>query len=237
MKEAMYAVESGDFQRAIDIYRAILDNDPEAIGAWINLGYSLDENGQAGEAVIAYGEALKRVPGNPQLHNNMGVALHSDTQYEAALYHYRKAIELDRNFAWAWWGMGRTLWEMNRLSEARTAYVQAIELGEKSPKLYHDLSRLLLLLGHLELSEDAIQYAIHEEPGESEHLLELAEIRFAQGDYQRATNIWLDLIEQDYLDGVQVTRNADRLISSGHDIGSALLLGRFIRKLNEYDQS
>ncbi len=72
----------------------------------IKFGISLGEQGLWKEALYRWQEALRYDPDNPQLHNNIAVALESQGDLEGARESYRRAEELagraryiDRNIA------------------------------------------------------------------------------------------------------------------------------------------
>jgi len=60
----------------------------------IEFGVSLGKQGLWKEALYRWKEALRHDPDNPQLHNNIAVALESQGDLEGARESYRRAVEL-----------------------------------------------------------------------------------------------------------------------------------------------
>ncbi|MEM9597239.1 MAG: sulfatase-like hydrolase/transferase [Acidobacteriota bacterium] len=60
LKQANLAFDARDFERAADLYRRTVEDDPSMVAAWTSLGRSLLALDRPQEAVIAFGEALGR---------------------------------------------------------------------------------------------------------------------------------------------------------------------------------
>jgi len=51
-------------------------------------------------------KALMLCPEYPEAHNNFGVLLEKDKQYNQALYHYQQALKIKPDYIQAWLGLG-----------------------------------------------------------------------------------------------------------------------------------
>ena len=63
----------------------------------IDAAIEMYANGQYAEAMIVFGDILKRMPGNPGLHYNRGVASYRAGNYQLAIHSIRTAIEIVPN--------------------------------------------------------------------------------------------------------------------------------------------
>jgi superkiller protein 3 len=76
-------------------------------------------------------------------HYNLGVALKAKGQLEEAIEAYRKAIQLDPNYANAYSNLGSALYDKGQLEEAIEAYRKAIQLDPNYADAYGNLALAL----------------------------------------------------------------------------------------------
>lgn len=113
--------------------------------------------GQIDDAIRLYSSALRQNPDQPDVWNNLGVALRRRKKLLAALIAYRRAAELRPENAGLWSNMGNCLREMMRFDEALVAHKKALELDDsiKSHRfnaglVYRDMNRFEDALGYFE---------------------------------------------------------------------------------------
>ena len=80
-----------NFVEAIDLYRAVLAQDPAAFEAWYGLASALGSRLQYAEAIVAYRRALALRPRNAGVHVNLGSALCALGYITDAVRNYRIA--------------------------------------------------------------------------------------------------------------------------------------------------
>lgn len=78
---------------------------------------------------------------SPQLHNYLGTTLRSQGYFPRAIAEYRRAIELDPNFAPAHMNLGITLFYMNKFNDSIASTNKAISLNPNYPDSYFFLAR------------------------------------------------------------------------------------------------
>ena len=92
--------ESGaPLEEAVGAYRKVLELNPEAAGALVNLGTIYYRQRKFREAEQHYLEAIAADPGYPLAQFNLGNLCDEQGRTEEALDHYRRALTLNPNYA------------------------------------------------------------------------------------------------------------------------------------------
>jgi Tfp pilus assembly protein PilF len=91
-------------------------------------GLAAHQAGQIEDAIRLYSTALRQNQSQPDVWNNLGVALRRSKKLDAALIAYRRAAALRPENAGLWSNMGNCLREMMRFDEAAAAHKKALEL-------------------------------------------------------------------------------------------------------------
>jgi len=146
---------AGKLEEAENIYRLILENQPEQIHALNNLGSALQEQGHNHQAIEYFRKAISVDSGNSHAWYNLGNALRADQQLEATVEAYRKAIDLNPQFANTYNNLGLCLQDLRRLDEAVAVYRKAASLSPDSAEVYNNLGNVLQQQGKL---TEAITY-------------------------------------------------------------------------------
>ena len=116
--------------------------------------------GDMAAAVEAYGKSLLLNPKQPDVYNNMGVALRSLGKLEAAIACYRRALVLKPNNAGVYSNMGNALREIGRLETAMASHQQAVKLSPKSTEAYYNLGLVLRDLGQTDAALSCFDRAL-----------------------------------------------------------------------------
>lgn len=86
----------------VSLHKHMLTIRPSAAAVHNNLGNALMSQGNIGDAINHYSQALKFESGLAQAHNNLGIALQLSGNTEDGIFHYREAIRLKPNFVEAY---------------------------------------------------------------------------------------------------------------------------------------
>ncbi len=104
--------------------------------------------GRLEEAITLYGAILRTRPDQPDILNNLGVALRRTKQFDAAMVAYRRSAALRPDNAGLWSNMGNCLREMMRFDAARAAHEQSMARDQNDKShlfnaglVYRDLNR------------------------------------------------------------------------------------------------
>ncbi len=120
---------TGDFERAVALYRQSVAMAPDDRDARYNLAVTLQEAGRHGEAFEALQAAIRLDPGRPEAHNALGIALALRGDLEGARRELARSVEFDPHNARAFNNLGNVLRDLKRPGEAEQAYRRAAELA------------------------------------------------------------------------------------------------------------
>jgi predicted Zn-dependent protease len=93
------ALDSGQFNKAIDYFNKALKYDPNNEIAWTNLGMALLQSGQAGASIDAFKNAEKISPENIMTLNGLAYAYLNTNEVNYAKITLEKLIEQNPNYA------------------------------------------------------------------------------------------------------------------------------------------
>jgi hypothetical protein len=116
--ERATALEASSPSEAIDVYRQILEREPEYADAHVNLGRLLHESNDVYAALVHYRAALSIRPGDPTAAFNTGVALEDLGANMDAIIAYRRAIERDPCNPDAHYNLARLLEQVGKPDQA-----------------------------------------------------------------------------------------------------------------------
>ncbi|NET55778.1 MAG: serine protease [Symploca sp. SIO2E6] len=128
----------GEYEEALKSYDRTLQIKPDLHLAWRDQGIVLALVGNPTEAVAAFDKAITIKLDDYVVWYLRGNLLRKHLQaYQEALRSYDQAIKLAPNFAEAWTGKGRALYEVGYYQEALAAFNQANQLNPNLAATWH----------------------------------------------------------------------------------------------------
>ena len=118
----------GDDKGAVNIYRAIVKQEPRFGLAWNNMGVAYREIGEPEEAISCFRRAVAFAPNMAEAWNNLGVAQDELHMFENASTSYQKAIEIQPDYASAHFNRGGSLQKLKRFKAAEGHYNKVLEI-------------------------------------------------------------------------------------------------------------
>jgi tetratricopeptide (TPR) repeat protein len=149
--EAINALVSNDFTRAIKAYERIVSLAPDDPQSYISLGRALEKNGELGKAIDNYVQATKLDPENALAYLRVGVLYGRQQNAASALSTFKKAEAIYSTLsdlegqAQVHFERGSLLLNTGKLEEAEGELQQALKLANASGNDSQKISILLQL--------------------------------------------------------------------------------------------
>lgn len=125
-------------------YREVLRQVPKNFDVLHLLGILCAQQGDAEQAVLLIGQAVKINPREPLALMNLGGAQRQMHQYNQALASFERALQLKSNYPEAYIGRGNVLQDLGRYQEALTSYERALTQRPGHPEALNNQSAALL---------------------------------------------------------------------------------------------
>ena len=149
LKTALSAMQSGQFDTAIDVCQNVLERHSGSGDALHILALSQRGKGDIISAEKAIKRAAKKLPGNPSILNSYGLITLDAGRPIPASRLFRKALKLDTKFAAAHGNLGHALAKSRHIDEARTSYYTALTLNPSLTDAFINLALLLRSADHI----------------------------------------------------------------------------------------
>lgn len=144
---ALQCLKKGDAQGAEQLYRKILEQEPDNVLVWKNLGNALLKQARFTEAATCYHQALALDPHYAVAYYNLGVLFHEQRHYAEAIVHYQQAIQLDPTDAAPHVNLAVILEEQGQFDSALLHYQQAAVLDPECAEIHWNQALILLRHG------------------------------------------------------------------------------------------
>jgi predicted O-linked N-acetylglucosamine transferase (SPINDLY family) len=128
--------------------RFLIGHDPDLGIAWKLLGASLQVQGK--DALSALQRAAEILPGDAEVHNNLGVALVVRGDNDGAIASFRKALAVDSGNVAALRSLGAILKAVGRIDEAAPNLRRALQINPDDADMHSLLGSVLVDLGQLD---------------------------------------------------------------------------------------
>ena len=126
--DADQALDKGDSQKAVSLYREALEATPQDATLEYKLAVALDRAGDETGERAALEQAIQIDPNLAVAQNQLGYLFYKNGQYDTAEEHFRQAIRANPDFAQAWVSLAATLASKSRFSDAQEAVAHALRL-------------------------------------------------------------------------------------------------------------
>lgn len=134
-------------QKVLDIYKIILEIDPDSAEADMLAGEALDEMRDGAGAMRMFRAAVKADPSFPNVHFGLGYLLWTQKQYSEAAAEFRSELANDPSHEQSTLYLGDTLIQLNRISEAEPILRKALALSPSFALAHLDLGILAMDAG------------------------------------------------------------------------------------------
>ena len=146
-QRAVALINQGKLQEAEAIYRELIEEGTNNYIVFYNLATLRGLQGRFGDFIELLNKARQLNPKDPDIHNNLGVALKKQGDLDAAIDSYKSALQLNPNYTDAHFNLGNALQEQGDLTAAIDSYNSALQLNPNHPEANQNLSMAELLAG------------------------------------------------------------------------------------------
>jgi len=134
--------------------RLLLERYPDSGFVWKALGLTLRILGK--DSLQALQMAAKFLPGDAEVHGNLGITLKELGRLNEAENSCRRALQIEPDYAEAHHNLGSTLKELGRLNEAETSYRRALKIAPDFAEAHINLALLLSAQGKYMLALNSV---------------------------------------------------------------------------------
>lgn len=174
---------AGRVDEAEQLYRQILQQQPEHSGALFFLGAIAHRTGRLDLAIELIRKAIACNPSYPEAHNKLGNVLMDKGQMDQAIAAYRQAVALKPAYPQALYNLGNCLRVQGNLDEAIALYRQAIAFKPDFSGAYNNLGYALQANGQVNEAIGAYRRAVALDPGDCEAHGNLGMVCLLLGDF------------------------------------------------------
>jgi len=161
---AGYYHMSGDYDKAIAMYKKSIKLNPEDENARNNLGNVYRDIGLYTESFKEYERALEINPYLVEAHNNLGILYVNRGLYDEAIKEYMLAIEINPNLAGVHNNLGNIYRKKGLYGKALEEYREAVDLDRELVEAYNNLGVTLAEMGELREAVRQFRKALRRNP-------------------------------------------------------------------------
>jgi protein O-GlcNAc transferase len=222
--------QAGRLREAEQIYRQILQAQPNHADAWHLLGLVAHQTGQSDLAIDYLNQAIQYEANIADFHTNLGTVFFDLKRFSEGAICFNRAIEIDPRQAGALYKLGNTYKSMLRLVDAEACYRQALQLEPAFSEAHNNLGSILRYQNRISDADFHFKSAITLDPnfalahfnlGVSEYLQ--GKLVSAEFSLQRAICLQPDNAEAHFALG-KVFQQEDKLSDSIHSYRKAIQL-------------
>jgi len=157
-------LEMGDTNKSISSYQTAVEQDPEYLEAYLELGYIFSLKNDP-ISLDYYRNALEVDPRNTKVLYSKAMFEQEHEMYNEALASYHKAIEIDSTFKEAYHNLGFVhMFYLQLYRESLKYYTKAIEIDPKYFKAYYNRGYSFELMGDIGNAEKDYRQALNIKP-------------------------------------------------------------------------
>ncbi len=150
-------------------------------------------------------------------HYHLGIAHHFEHKLDKAIFHLRRATEIERDNVHAWYRLGKVHVDLGNRDDAETAFRQALKWDSGHAPSYYERAELLRQADDYSGADELYRASIRSDPGTSKAFRRLASMYAGAG--------YLDLSVDVLREGKRINPEA---VGLKNDLGVNLVrLGRY----------
>jgi len=173
--EGIELMQDKKFSEAIECFKKVVEIDPKYKKVWLHMGYCYDGNYNSDKAIKCYRKAIGADAKDYEAYYNLGNQYldMSDPfiddepygDYEQAIKYYKKALEFEPDFSYAWNNMGFCYGKLGNHTKSVEGHSKAVELDPENISAWVNLGAAEFFLGNHLKAIEAYEKAIEHDPG------------------------------------------------------------------------
>jgi protein O-GlcNAc transferase len=183
---ALKHLKTGNLQQAENIFRDVLESQPENVTALHFMGVIYYKLKNYTSAQMYIKKALQLEPTYVDAYCNLGIVLQDQGYLDEAIPYYQKAIEINPDFVLAHYNIGEALRQKGHLDKAIQCYQKALKINPNIAEVYHGLGDALQEKGLLHEAIRCYQKALQINPNSVGVYCNLANVLQEQGHFDEA---------------------------------------------------
>ncbi len=187
----------GNLADARRSYQDILAADPQCAAALFRVGLLELRAGHAGAALAYITRASAAAPGEATFELYRGHTLQALERWNEAADAYRRALDLEPNFADAQMALGIVSQRSGQLAAAAAAYRRALTLRPEDSRVWGNLGTVLRELGDIDESIRSLKSAVALDPGIVSYAVNLGVSLCRKRDFCAAETLLRDALRRE----------------------------------------
>jgi tetratricopeptide (TPR) repeat protein len=150
------------------------------------------------DTIVAWCENLaQQFPKNYNVYLLLGSAYRAKDEVDKAMESYKKAIEINPNFAEAYLGVGAVYFAIGQINEAIKSFKKAIEINPSHMAAYFNLAAIYKYNGQIDEAIASYEKTVEINPGFVSTYVCLGDLYLEKGDRAKAIKAYKKVIELD----------------------------------------
>ncbi len=195
LRTAVQLHQSGQFDKASEIYNKVLTVNPNHADALHLLGVTKHQAGQHEVAVDIIRKAISVNPRNAFYYNNMGIALKEQGKSEEAILAYRAAVEISPDYMEGHINMAMALKEQGKRDELIECYRNILRIRPDYAEVYNTMGIALKSKGELDQAIDCYLKVLEIRPDYVEAHINMGNALKMKGEKEEAISCYQKALE------------------------------------------
>ena len=156
---------NGDDQKALELFKEAIEQDPKNVMAWNGLGSCQIGLNKPDAAINAYKQAIKINPDDDAMHYVLGNYYSKLGRHMEAIESYKEVVRIKPDFESAHFKLGMLYAELGQLDEGKNAFEKVIRLNPDSAPAHFNIGLAYTKLGQYQDAIKAHKEVLRINPG------------------------------------------------------------------------